>query len=776
MPVAQTRLETLQVCKLLQCVREEDRTQVEKLINNGVPHLINYNEPGDGETALNIAAVANNEEITEFLLNLGAHPDVADFKGRTAVMRAAEFGHVQCIEKLAKAGCDMKMKDYEGKGVIFYCISNTQRHAKCLEIALAHGAEVNTMNKDGIPVFLHACETAAQNEDMCMMLLQHNADPNSKNEKNKRTALMAAAASGSAQVVRAILEKGAEVNEIMMRTKIHACHEAAKGGFLDCLQVMSAFGANFDQYTDQGDTPCHLAAAEGHAMCIKFLAQRGCNPKTKNAEGNQPKAVAKDNGHKDATKEAKKAEKIFGKSGKNNEPWAIALYDFCYAKEKEFLKTFQKFDADGTGFIMPEDFSEILQNAGAPMPHESDMKKTLQLHDKGKDAGVDFVEFLNGKKYINKAYLMSAFEDKKKKKKKGGGKKKKGKTKIPMPICTNPAGPRTEDGGPPEMYIRKHIHFTDTGRFDRDKPPGHPLEDDSAWYLHHPEKTYINICDASKHQDIDTLKDALINGTPIDTRDKYYKTPLMVACSSANMEVVHFLIENGATVNATDNFKWTPLHFAAHAGLLDVVDYLLVHGADLEAKTMNLATPLMRAIESSKPEVVQYFIDKGAKIQIENRKGQTPMDIATSWSDPRVYDIVKAKWDTLPPMNDKKKGGKGGKAPPKKRPNSGGPSSGGKVRPGATTNEPDSQPARQRKGSILRAASALAGGLEEEEDITYHPLKTWTQQPTTQKLLCEREVRRKRFTWEVDFEDFKMPFLKNVANRCEEQGGFDDDD
>lgn len=55
------------------------------------------------------------------------------------------------------------------------------------------------------------------------------------------------------------------------------------------------------------------------------------------------------------------------------------------------------------------------------------------------------------------------------------------------------------------------------------------------------------------------------------------------------------------------------------------------------------------------------------------------MDIATAWADPRVYDIVKAKWDTLPPMNDKKKGGKGGKGGgAKKRPNSG-PSAGGKV-------------------------------------------------------------------------------------------------
>ena len=86
---------------------------------------------------------------------------------------------------------------------------------------------------------------------------------------------MAACASGSAKVVRGILEKGADVNQVMLRSKIHAAHEAARGGFLDCLQIMSAYKANFDQVDEQGNTPIHFAAKGGHAMCCKFLSQRG---------------------------------------------------------------------------------------------------------------------------------------------------------------------------------------------------------------------------------------------------------------------------------------------------------------------------------------------------------------------------------------------------------------------------------------------------------------------------------------------------------------------
>ena len=65
--------------------------------------------------------------------------------------------------------------------------------------------------------------------------------------------------------------------------------------------------------------------------------------------------------------------------------------------------------------------------------------------------------------------------------------------------------------------------------------------------------------------------------------------------------------------------------------------------------------------------------------------------------------------------------------------------------------------------------------MEEQEDITYIPLKTWTDQPNTQDLICERKNRRDRYSWKVDFPDFKMPFSENVAIRVEAEGGLEED-
>jgi len=54
-------------------------------------------------------------------------------------------------------------------------------------------------------------------------------------------------------------------------------------------------------------------------------------------------------------------------------------------------------------------------------------------------------------------------------------------------------------------------------------------------------------------------------------------------------------------------------------------------------------------------------------------------------------------------------------------------------------------------------------------DIVYHPAQVWTQQPTTDQLVEARAERRRLYGWLVDFEDFEMPFNRNVRNRLQQQ-------
>ncbi|XP_068732245.1 ankyrin repeat and EF-hand domain-containing protein 1-like isoform X2 [Montipora capricornis] len=659
MPVAQDRLEQLQVLKLLQSVRHEDVEQIEKLTTHGVPYLINYSEPENGETGLHLAACKNNEKMITLLLDLGASPNMVDLKGRSPAMRAAEFGHVQALTLLTDADTDLTMRDLDGKGILFYCIQPTKRHLECLQIAVRHGASINYVNKEGQPLLFVAAEAGL--DDIVAALLIAGADPNSVHMTSGRTALHAACATGSVGCVREILEAGADYDTVDSEN-YHAAHKAALNGHFEVIRVLAAYGADLGKVASDGNTSLHYAAQKGFGPVCKFLAQRGCPSTLKNKEGKTPRLLAKDNDHKEALKECRKAEKQSAKLAKGGnrtgEPYAIRLYDWIQEHEQKVLNIFHQFDPDEdgrrNGKITRDNFVMCLQTINCPLEVE-ELNQLAQTHDTNKEDAVDYALFLTCKKIINKQFMVVLG---KKKKKKGGGKKgkkKKGKTKIPLPICTAPDGPRTRHGGPPADFIERYVHFTDNTRFDRDNPPSHPIQDDSAWYLNFPDISYMNISDAAKVGDLETLKSAFARGVSVDQRDKYYKTPLMAACAHGNIDVAAYLLQIGADINAKDNFKWSALHHACHSGQVDLVQFLLDRGAEIDAQTINGGTPLMRAIESSREAVVELLISKGAKVQLENKKGHTALDVAKAYADPRVVAIVQKRWDEIPPPVDKKK-------------------------------------------------------------------------------------------------------------------------
>ena len=190
--------------------------------------------------------------------------------------------------------------------------------------------------------------------------------------------------------------------------------------------------------------------------------------------------MAKDASHKEAGKEIRKAEKIFGKVGKNNDPWILNLYDWSLVKEKQIMAQLKQLDIEESGKVGKNEFMDVLASLQCPTEDENVKRVCTLLEGKAKDGRIDYNEYFVAKKWVNKNFVSSAFEGKKKKKKKGKKGGKKGKFKMVMPICVQDEGPRKFGGAPPEMYIPRHIHFTDTGRFDRDLPPVHPLQDDSG--------------------------------------------------------------------------------------------------------------------------------------------------------------------------------------------------------------------------------------------------------------------------------------------------------
>ncbi|NXG79558.1 ANKE1 protein, partial [Baryphthengus martii] len=757
------RLLNLQIYKLLQCVHQKDKKQIEKLVQNGFSNLINFTEPMEGYSALHLACMKNDDDMCSFLLEQGAHPDVQDKMGRTPAMKAAELGHELVLDLLVKAKADMTVVDNEGKGVLFYCILPPRRHYRCTQIALDYGADVNNCTADRKPVFLQACEKAHDIKEICLYFLEKGANPNARNPATGRTALMEAAREGVLELVRGLLERGVDVNLFDLE-RHSAAHFAAKGGYFEILRIISAYNGDLGLIATNGNTPLHYAAEGGFAICCKFIGQRGCDPTRKNWLTKTPRAIAKEGGFKAASAELHKIEKTFKTQSKpgakeDNPRWALRVYDWSLEHQAALREAFEAVD-QGDGTVAKDDFISVIQEQCVFLDAEQ-IQTIAEKHEGSHTEGIDIEAFFKGSKYLQKSCLITAFGRKGKKKMKG--KKQRGKRGITVavPICVIPksACPRRADGFPVYM-IEAVQNVADSCHFHREHPSAHPVHDDRAWYIDEPRNTYVNINYLVKAGDILSLQKAFEEGVPVDIKDKYYKTPLMAACASGNIDMVRYLLEKGADVSATDNFLWTPLHHACYNGHLDIAELIVKAGAAVDAPAIGNATPLMRAIEICRLDIVYFLINAGADIQMTNSNGKNALDIARVFADSRIIDLLQNKLKSLPEVPDKK-------AEKLKVV---------KLKPPSTLMSLEVQAVKKEvplplleksflektthslKDSVVYLHTLITSGATKEDDITFKPRKIWAPGASTEELVRKQELLRERLTLDGPSKSFTTPF------------------
>jgi ankyrin repeat protein len=94
------------------------------------------------------------------------------------------------------------------------------------------------------------------------------------------------------------------------------------------------------------------------------------------------------------------------------------------------------------------------------------------------------------------------------------------------------------------------------------------------------------------------------------------------------MVVVKLLLGGGADVNAADASGVTPLILAASSGQNDLVELLLAHGAAVNAKGYEGAGALYVATVMDQPEIAELLIAHGADVNAGTKSGSTPLSYA----------------------------------------------------------------------------------------------------------------------------------------------------
>ena len=139
----------------------------------------------------------------------------------------------------------------------------------------------------------------------------------------------------------------------------------------------------------------------------------------------------------------------------------------------------------------------------------------------------------------------------------------------PIPICLLPR-PTV-----PDAYVPLHVDFTDFSRFDRDHPPVHPLQDDSAWYMARPAPTKVPLNTALRQIDRQTVTNAVR-----DSDQQRQMAEAEAEAEAAGAAVVRRPpLGPDAQVNAVDTLLKSPLAVAAAMGNLELVKLIVEAGS-----------------------------------------------------------------------------------------------------------------------------------------------------------------------------------------------------
>ncbi|XP_072327017.1 ankyrin repeat domain-containing protein 16 [Scyliorhinus torazame] len=135
---------------------------------------------------------------------------------------------------------------------------------------------------------------------------------------------------------------------------------------------------------------------------------------------------------------------------------------------------------------------------------------------------------------------------------------------------------------------------------------------------------------AARHGRLEILKylvDEL--GTNIELVNSDYKRALHEAASMGHRECTRYLIAKGARVDCLKKADWTPLMMACTRKNLEVVKDLIESGASLRLKNKDGWSSFHIACREGDPEIIQYLLwVSSATWDVESKINRTPLHTA----------------------------------------------------------------------------------------------------------------------------------------------------
>ncbi len=266
-------------------LRSGDARQLRAALDRGAPANA---RDAQGNTPLMFAAVYGDAACVRLLLDHGAEINATNHTGATPLMRAAQ--DYDKVRLLVERGADVNVRSALGNTALILAARPANSH-RTVAFLLSRGAEVGATNHWGATALMAA--VAAEDAASVRRLVRQGVDVNAVTTPDDpgfilgggRSALMWAAYRGHTDILRQLLQSGADVNrESYLGTPLS---QAAWADRTEAAGMLLKHGAKVDQKsTGDSFAPLHWAASteSGDPALVKLLLQHGANP---NIEGGE---------------------------------------------------------------------------------------------------------------------------------------------------------------------------------------------------------------------------------------------------------------------------------------------------------------------------------------------------------------------------------------------------------------------------------------------------------------------------------------------------------
>ncbi|MGB3795198.1 MAG: ankyrin repeat domain-containing protein [Alteraurantiacibacter sp.] len=133
--------------KFLQAVKDREGEDATQMLNEPGSVIVNSRDISSGETGLHITVDRRDLTWTKFLLQEGANPNIADNRGRTPLIAAAQSGFVEGVEALVKAGARLDVGNETGETPLIAAVH--ARNIELIRVLVAAGADPDRADNAG---------------------------------------------------------------------------------------------------------------------------------------------------------------------------------------------------------------------------------------------------------------------------------------------------------------------------------------------------------------------------------------------------------------------------------------------------------------------------------------------------------------------------------------------------------------------------------------------------------------------------------------------------